>query len=68
MKTKRVQWSESYRCGCVSDKVDRKKDLVGYCGQHGEDRNGVFKHLPNEDEGEIAFQIDLEKRIQRATK
>ena len=28
-------WFEAYRCGCVSEIVARKKDLIGYCGKHG---------------------------------
>lgn len=36
-------WFEYYGCGCVSDYVRLKRDLVGYCGQHGDSRTQVFK-------------------------
>lgn len=39
-------WWEEYRCGCVSETVARKKDLLGYCGKHGENRRQVFPELP----------------------
>ena len=38
-------WWEEYRCGCVSETAVRKKDLVGYCGKHGENRRQVFPEL-----------------------
>lgn len=28
-------WWEEYTCGCVSGTVRFKKDLLGYCAQHG---------------------------------
>jgi hypothetical protein len=34
-------WFEDYTCGCVSDIVRFKKDLLGYCGQHGTDRRQI---------------------------
>ena len=43
--TKR-RWFEEYRCGCVSEIVDRKKDLLGYCGLHGEDRRHIHPVFP----------------------
>jgi len=36
-------WFEEYRCGCVSEIVRRKKDLLGYCEHHGDKRRGVFR-------------------------
>jgi hypothetical protein len=38
-------WWEEYRCGCVSETTARKKDLLGYCGKHGESRRQVFPEL-----------------------
>lgn len=38
----RVQWLAEYRCGC-SEVQDRKKDLVGYCGTHGDDAIRIIK-------------------------
>jgi hypothetical protein len=38
-----VGWFEEYRCGCVSGVVKRKKDLIGYCGTHGDNWRGRFK-------------------------
>lgn len=33
-------WFEEYKgCTCLSDYMLRKKNLVGYCGKHGGDRN-----------------------------
>ena len=31
----RILWLAHYRCGCIEE-ARRKKDLVGYCGIHGE--------------------------------
>lgn len=36
-----VGYWEEYRCGCVSETVRRKKDLLGYCNQHGDERRHV---------------------------
>ncbi len=33
---------EEYACGCVSQIVRYKKDLVGYCAKHGSDRRKVW--------------------------
>lgn len=38
----RIQWIEEYNCGC-SQVEDRKKDLLGYCGIHGNERKRVTK-------------------------
>ena len=35
-------WFEEYRCGCVSEIVRFKKELVGYCGTHGDNRRAIF--------------------------
>lgn len=37
-----VGWWEDYKCGCVSEVVRRKRDLLGYCGKHGADRRYCF--------------------------
>jgi hypothetical protein len=34
---------EEYRCGCVSETVNRRRDLMGYCPKHGEDRRRVHR-------------------------
>lgn len=39
---KRIGWFEEYRCGCVSETATTKKDLLGYCGKHGDDRRQIF--------------------------
>jgi hypothetical protein len=39
-------WLEEYRCGCVSEYVERKRDLLGYCKHHGEDRRMCMKMPP----------------------
>jgi hypothetical protein len=39
-------WWEDYACGCVSETVARKKDLVGYCPVHGEDRRRAWPEEP----------------------
>ena len=36
------KWFEIYDCGCESDEVEGKKNLLGYCGTHGEDMRAVF--------------------------
>ena len=38
-----AKWFEEYRCGCVSEDAPRKKDLLGYCSVHGEDRRALYK-------------------------
>ena len=35
-------WFEEYSCGCVSDVVRTKRELVGYCGKHGSNRRHVY--------------------------
>lgn len=35
-------WFEEYRCGCVSEIVKTTKDLLGYCGKHGDDRRRIY--------------------------
>lgn len=42
-----LKWTEEYRCGCVSESVDRKKDLLGYCGKHGDSRRSVYREGPD---------------------
>ena len=43
-RTKLVnRWFEAYSCGCVSAYERRKKDLLGYCGKHGDERNGIWR-------------------------
>lgn len=37
-----ARWIEDFQCGC-SHEVARKKDLVGYCGLHGDSRCGLYK-------------------------
>lgn len=41
--TNRYLWIEQYQpCGCSSD-APRKKDLLGYCAQHGSERKIIYK-------------------------
>ena len=42
MTLTKTGWWEEYRCGCVSDFVKRKKDLLGYCAIHGEDTRHIW--------------------------
>lgn len=39
----RAAWFEEYACGCMSVAVARKRDLVGYCGRHGDGRRNVYR-------------------------
>ena len=40
-------WIEDYKkCGCSSG-AKRKKDLLGYCKIHGNDRNCLYGPLKN---------------------
>jgi len=41
-KLKLRGYFEEYRCGCVSETKRRKRDLLGYCSQHGENRRQIF--------------------------
>lgn len=38
----KIQWLAEYRCGCT-EVQDRKRDLVGYCGVHGDSARRVMK-------------------------
>ena len=38
-----MPYYEEYECGCVSQSVKLKRDLVGYCGTHGKGRRHVHK-------------------------
>lgn len=40
---------EEYGCGCVSEVVRYKRDLLGYCGKHGNNRRHVHRIHPNLD-------------------
>jgi hypothetical protein len=44
-REKSIGWWEDYNCGCVSKTVIRKKDLLGYCGKHGDSRRQIFPDL-----------------------
>lgn len=40
-------WFEEYKfCGCVSEVVATKKELVGYCKFHGGDRRHIHRVHP----------------------
>lgn len=36
-----MPWFEEYTCGCVSEIVSNKDNLLGYCGKHGNDRRKI---------------------------
>ena len=38
-------WFEEYECGCTSETVRYKKDLLGYCGFHGTDRRHIYPDM-----------------------
>lgn len=40
-----VGWWEEYECGCVSSTERRKKDLLGYCAKHGNNRRHVHPEI-----------------------
>ena len=40
-----VGWWEVYKCGCTSKTVKHKKDLLGYCPSHGEDRQHIYPEI-----------------------
>lgn len=39
---RKTGWWEAYQCGCVSPTVRERRQLLGYCGTHGESRSAVF--------------------------
>lgn len=42
-----ARYFEEYsKCGCISPIVDRKRDLLGYCPFHGNDRSHVHHEAP----------------------
>ena len=43
----RILWLAHYRCGCTEENR-RKKDLVGYCGIHGEGLREPLMQLPEQ--------------------
>lgn len=43
----KIGWWEEYKCGCVSETVPRKKDLLGYCKHHGDDRRAIHREVPD---------------------
>jgi hypothetical protein len=55
-RARKSGWFEEYRCGCVSGNVVRRRDLLGYCPTHGEDRRGVFRAG-----GGITVQVERRK-------
>jgi hypothetical protein len=42
VRLRRIGWFEEYHCGCVSDTERFKKDLLGYCGKHGDNRRRAY--------------------------
>ena len=50
MKRKFV-WLEEFKCGC-SNIVKVRKDAIGYCPIHGEDRRRIT-HVPEIEEGYV---------------
>jgi len=43
-----IGWWEDYTCGCTSETVRYKKDLVGYCPAHGANRRYVYPEIEGE--------------------
>jgi hypothetical protein len=44
-RPKLLGWFEEYGCGCISETVKRRKDLLGYCGQHEKNRKRIFPDI-----------------------
>lgn len=42
-----MTWFAEYACGCVSELVRSRKDLLEYCGTHGDDALRVHS-LPSD--------------------
>lgn len=42
---KRIGWWEEYRCGCTGQTEKFKKDLLGYCATHGDDRRYIHPEV-----------------------
>lgn len=49
-------WLEEYACGCT-DYTDRKSDLLGYCGKHGDDRINLYRILREYKDRHISFSL-----------
>ena len=47
-KDKLKGYWEEYKCGCSSETVRYKKDLLGYCGTHGKDRRHIHPEFMKE--------------------
>jgi hypothetical protein len=44
--SKTIGWFEEYRtCGCISETVKRKRDLLGYCAKHGSRRAATYHEM-----------------------
>lgn len=55
------QYWEEYSCGCVSPKSS-KKNLLGYCSRHGNDRRALYKGDMPADEA----TLDIHRRTYAA--
>ena len=51
-----MSYFEDYKCGCVSCIVKSKRELLGYCGVHGDDRREVWPVPP---ESETLYPVTL---------
>lgn len=51
-----VGWWEEYECGCTSETVRLKRELLGYCRFHGDSRRRAFREIktPNNEVCRVA--------------
>lgn len=45
VRPRRIGWWEEYHCGCVSETVKLKRNLLGYCGTHGDNRRRAYAEI-----------------------
>ena len=50
------KWLEEYECGCTFV-AKKKKELIGYCSYHGENRINLYK-LEKSKEIEVGHSMD----------
>ena len=55
-----IGYFEEYECACISKCVRFKKDLLGYCADHGRDRRQIFP-VPDNKIGREQMEEDKEK-------
>lgn len=65
-RPKLLGWFEEYGCGCISETVKRRKDLLGYCGQHEKIGSAFFQILKCPPQVGLCVGNNRRKRFMKA--